>query len=98
MMKTAILAITMVLGTSPLFAQMQPYPQQNGSGMDITQKKTKILSILDQRIALLQNKKNCINAATSKYALKSCHQNHKQQAQALRAQFKASRKTDKSNY
>ena len=89
-MKNLIFVLTLTLG-------MHATAQDQKPKFDINQKKTMVLSNLDQRIAILQSKKGCIGAATSKEAMKSCHQSHKEQMKALRAKFKDARKMARGN-
>lgn len=89
-MKNLIFVLTLTLGMHAMAQDQKPK-------FDINQKKSMVLSNLDQRIAILQSKKGCVNAATSKEALKTCHQSHKEQMKALRAKFKGARKMAKGN-
>ena len=89
-MKNLIFVVTLVLGIQVMAEEQKPQ-------FDINQIKPMVLSNLDQRIAILQSKKGCIGAATSKEAMKSCHKSHKEQMKALRAKFKGARKMARGN-
>lgn len=87
-MKTLVLLV--VLGFSAVYAQ-EKQPK------DINARKAKAIARIDERIGVMQSKKACISAASSKEDFKACHQKHKEEMKGMRDEYKARRKEHKHN-
>lgn len=71
---------------------------------NIAQVKERVSANIDQRIALLQGHKACVQAASNHEAMKACKKSNKEAMKKLhqenkgeREQFKEQKKTKKSN-
>jgi hypothetical protein len=72
-----------LLIVSPLFADENP--------QNIEEAKQRILANIEERINAIQSHKSCIQAATSKEQIKSCHDSHHAQMKKLKEENQAER-------
>ena len=80
------------------------YAEEAKKNEDISQAKERVSANIDQRIALLQTHKACVQAAGDREAMKACKKSNKEAMKKLhqenkgeREQFKEERKAKKSN-
>lgn len=64
---------------------------------DLSKAKEHMTASLDKRIALMQEAKSCVAAATTKEALKACRTQMKEKRQGLKEEMKAKRDEWKKN-
>jgi flagellar biosynthesis regulator FlaF len=80
------------------------YAEEDKKSDNIAQMKERASANIDQRIALLQAHKSCVQAASDREAMKACRKSNKEAMKKLhqenkgeREQFKEDRKAKKSN-
>lgn len=67
-------------------------------GAKLEEIKSRIAANIDQRIALQNKHKNCVQSAATKDALKSCQQAHREAMQALKQENKGERSAMKAEW
>lgn len=85
-MKFTTKAVLLSLIILPVFSQNYDSNRRDrGQNKNsIEEKKTKILSHIDQRISLLQQSKSCVSAASSRDDLRNCREQTRTKMDALR--------------
>ncbi len=91
-MKKILLAIT-CLSSLSVFAD----DAMKDDGKNFEEKKSMMLSFVEQRIANLNEHKTCIQAASDKEALKACHVKFKDEREELKTGLKNKREEWKAN-
>lgn len=93
---TIILTVVFVLGISAYVAAQGLAEKQEGTkasqGLNIEEKKAKMISHIDERLKTLQEARTCVEAAKTKDDLKKCMQNIRAEKKELREEMKGSRK------
>ena len=73
------------------------YDVMKDDGKSFEEKKSMMLSFIDQRIANLNEHKSCIQSAVDKEALKVCHAKFKEEREELKTNMKNKREEWKAN-
>ena len=87
----SILAVAFCLVSSAVFAQ----DQQNNKEQSLQEQKAFITQILDKRIAALNEKKSCVSSAGDREALQRCHEELKDDRQAIQQEVQGYRQKRK---
>jgi hypothetical protein len=77
-----------LLIVSPLLADENP--------QNLEEAKQRILANIEERITSMQSHKSCVQAATSKEQIKSCHDSHHAQMEKIKAENQAEREAMKA--
>ena len=85
-----ILIVALCLTSLSVFAD------DSSKEMNFADAKAKMLAHLDERIAHVNKAKECVNAATTKEALKACRDQMHQEGKAMRGDWKAKKQQWKS--
>lgn len=79
-----LLVAIIVVGSVCAFAD---HHEENMEGKNFDEMKAKMSQHLDERIANLSEAKSCVSAATTKEALKDCHQKLKAEREQMKAEW-----------
>lgn len=79
----------MALVSTSVFAQNAS--TANTQAANLEQVKQMTLAHMDKRIAIIQEGKTCVQSATTREALKACHQQMKEKRKALKSESQAAR-------
>lgn len=84
-----LLAVVFVLGISVyVFAQN---PEGTKSPMSVEQRKEKMITLIDERIKMLQEAKTCIEAAKTREDFRACKKNFREERRELREEMRERR-------
>jgi hypothetical protein len=81
--------VLMALVSTSVFAQNAT--TTNNQAANLEQVKQMQLAHMDKRIAIIQEGKTCVQSATTRDAVKACHQQMKQKREALKGEMKSTR-------
>jgi len=85
------LVVIFALGVFVLVYAQNPEPAKPQEKLSIEQRKAKIISLIDERINMLQEIKTCVSAAQTPEELRKCREKFREERKELRQEMRGQR-------
>jgi uncharacterized protein HemX len=86
-----LLAVVFVLGISVYVFAQNPEGTKAPQAMTVEQRKEKMITLIDERIKMLQEAKTCIEAAKTREDFRACRKNFREERRELREEMRERR-------
>jgi len=90
-----LLAVVFVLGISVYVFAGNPEGTKAPQAMTVEQRKERMITLIDERIKMLQEAKTCIEAAKTREDFRECRKNFREERRELRQEMRERRRMNK---